>query len=497
MKVAIVTSEAVPFSKTGGLADVAGTLFKEYTNMGIDALLFVPLYKKTKEQFADDIQYTGIEIDIHIGKAFRKCRVFTLDSVSVYRRIGVSERKSHTDTPTRRHPGTIFFIGNDEFFDRDDLYGTPYGDYPDNDQRFIFFCRGVLEVCKRLDIRPDIMHCNDWQTGLIPIYLKTVYRHSPVFAGTKSVITIHNLGYQGIFPAQTMEITGLGWELFNMEGVEFYGDINFLKAGIVGADFITTVSKTYAKEILTPESGFGLDGILRKRTANLVGILNGIDYKEWNPADDKFLPYVYNKLKLSGKLQCKAELMKKCSFRGDIDTPLLSFIGRIASQKGIDILTDAIPQMIASEVNIVIIGRGEAHYLTLLASMKNRFPDAFFLHSEFDEAVAHLAYAGADIFLMPSLYEPCGLGQMIAMRYGTIPVARKTGGLSDTIEDRLSGFLFDEYSAGAFMEGIHRALSRYADKKLWQRMVKNTMNKDFSWRKSAAMYLDLYSGKKI
>lgn len=487
MKVAIVTSEAVPFSKTGGLADVAGTLFKEYLNMGIDALLFVPLYKKTKEQFADAIQYAGIEIDIHIGKAFRKCRVWSLG-------LRVQRQNSKPQTPNSPN---VFFIGNDEFFDREELYGTPHGDYPDNDQRFIFFCNGVLEVCKKLAVSPDIVHCHDWQTGLIPLYLKTVYKDFSVFAKTKSVITIHNLGYQGIFPQQSMEITGLGWELFNMEGVEFYGDINFLKAGIVGADFITTVSKTYAKEILTPESGFGLDGILRKRTADLVGITNGIDYTEWNPDADKFLPYTYDKLRLSGKLQCKAELMKKCSFRGNIDTPLLCFIGRIASQKGIDILADAVPQIIASGANIVIIGRGEAHYLTLLASMRDRFPDALFLHSEFDEAIAHLAYAGADIFLMPSLYEPCGLGQMIAMRYGTIPVARKTGGLSDTIEDNVSGFLFDEYSAGAFIGGIHRALNGYADKKLWHRMVKNAMNKDFSWRKSAAMYLDLYVGKKI
>ncbi|MBI5212857.1 MAG: glycogen synthase [Nitrospirae bacterium] len=497
MKVAIVTSEAVPFSKTGGLADVAGTLFKEYTDMGIDVLLFVPLYRKTKEQFANAIQYAGIEIDIPLGKAIRKCRVFTLKRESVKRRIGETETFKLADSPIHQFTHSVFFIGNDEFFDREELYSTPHGDYPDNDQRFTFFCKSVLEVCKKLDISPDIMHCHDWQTGLIPLYLKTVYKDYSVFTKTKSVITIHNLGYQGIFPQQTMERTGLGWELFNMDGVEFYGNINFLKAGIVGADIITTVSRTYAKEILTPEYGFGLDGILRKRTANLVGILNGIDYKEWNPADDKFLPYGYNKFRLSGKLRCKAELMKKCSFRGDSDTPLLCFIGRIASQKGIDILTDAVPQIIASGANIVIIGRGEEHYLTLLASMRNRFPDALFLHSEFDEAFAHLAYAGADIFMMPSLYEPCGLGQMIAMRYGTIPVARKTGGLSDTIEDRLSGFLFDEYSAGAFRAGIYKALNGYADKKLWHRMVKNAMDKDFSWRKSAAMYLDLYSGRKI
>ncbi len=479
MKIAIVTSEAVPFSKTGGLADVAGTLFKEYLNMGMDAFLFVPLYKKTWEQFKDDIQDTGIVIDVPLGKAVRKCRVFSMEPPTLH----------HSITPSHR----IFFIGNEEYFGRDDLYGTAYGDYPDNDQRFTFFCKSVLELCKKLKIDMDVIHCNDWQTGLIPLYLKTVYKDA--FIRTKSVITIHNLGYQGIFPPQTMEIAGLGWDLFNMDGVEFYGNMNFLKAGIVGADIITTVSKTYAREILTPESGFGLDGILRKRADCIYGILNGIDYDEWNPSTDKFLPYTYNERRLSGKMKCKSELMKRCSLEGDSNTPLLSFIGRLSSQKGIDILAEAIPEAIAKGANIVILGKGEDYYQALLGSMRDLFSGRLFFYSGFEESIAHLTYAGSDIFLMSSKYEPCGLGQMIAMRYGTIPLGRRTGGLADTIDDGETGFLFDEYSSRELMSGIDRALISYKDKKMWQRMIKSAMSRDFSWGKSAREYLEIYAAK--
>ncbi|MDI6728920.1 MAG: glycogen/starch synthase [Thermodesulfovibrionales bacterium] len=490
MKVAIVTSEAVPFSKTGGLADVTGTLFKEYLHMGIEAFLFMPLYKRTAEQFGEEIQDTGIAIDIPIGKASRQCKVFTLKSQGKGRQN--TDKKNLASDFWLLTSERVFFIGNEEYFGRDELYGTPRGDYPDNDQRFAFFCKSVLELCKKLKIDMDVIHCNDWQTGLIPIYLKTLYSSADVFRKTISVITIHNLGYQGIFPPQTMEITGLGWEFFQMEGVEFYGNVNFLKAGIVGADIITTVSRTYAKEILTPESGFGLDGILRKRADRIYGILNGIDYNEWNPSADKFLPYSYNRSRLSGKTKCKAELMKLCSLEGDTDAPLMSFVGRLSSQKGIDIFADAIPEIITKGANIVILGKGEEYYHTLLNSVRERFYRRLFFYSGFDEAIAHLTYAGSDIFLMPSRYEPCGLGQMIAMRYGTIPIGRNTGGLADTIEDGETGFLFNDYSSRGLMSGIGRALACYADRELWQRMTKSAMGKDFSWERSARLYLELY-----
>lgn len=486
MKVAIVTSEAIPYSKTGGLADVAGTLFKEYIKMGLETYLFIPLYMTTKKQFAKEIHDTGVEIDVLIGKEIKKGRVFRSQNV--------------------------FFVGNDEYFDRDELYGTAAGDYPDNDRRFTFFCKMVLEICKRLNIDIDIMHCNDWQTGLIPLFLKTLYKDSQIFNKTHSLITIHNLGYQGIFPQQTMEITGLGPELFNPDGIEFYGNVNFLKAAIISADAITTVSKTYAKEILTPEYGFGMEGVLKNRADKIYGVLNGIDYNEWNPSSDNLLPRNYSsnysslgsKSDLAGKTTCKKSLIQKCSFKGNTDTPLLCFIGRLSHQKGMDILVDALPGLIkpvpneyeGNEINIIIIGKGDEHYHRALDLAKKRFSKNIFYYPLFDEAFAHLAYAGSDIFLMPSRYEPCGLGQMIAMRYGTIPVARKTGGIADTIEDGKTGFLFEDHSAHSLSTAINRALKSYSDKKIWSKIIGNAMGMDFSWERSAKMYIEIYSRLK-
>jgi len=352
MKIAIVTSEAIPYSKTGGLADVAGTLFREYVKMGTEAYLFVPLYRTTKKQFEKEIYDTGVEIDVYIGNEIKKGKVFRSQNV--------------------------FFVGNDEYFDRDELYGVAAGDYSDNDRRFTFFCKMVLEACSRFNIDIDIMHCNDWQTGLIPLYLKTLYKDKKAFNKTHSLITIHNLGYQGIFPEQAMEITGLGPELFNPEGIEFYGKVNFLKAAIISADAITTVSKTYTKEILTHEYGFGLEGVLASRRDKIYGVLNGIDYNEWDPSSDNILPRNYSNSDLKGKTACKSSLIEKCSFKGDADTPLLCFIGRLSYQKGIDIFIDALPDLIKKEVNVIIIGKGDEHYHRAMYSAKNTFLKIFF-----------------------------------------------------------------------------------------------------------------------
>jgi starch synthase len=467
VKIALVSSEAVPYSKTGGLADVAGTLYKEYSDMGRDVGLFVPLYRKTRHLFQNELEDTGFSMDIPLGAATRKCRVLST--------------------------GTAFFISNREYFDRDELYGTPNGDFPDNDQRFIFFCRAVLEFCRRTDRSPDIFHCNDWQTGLVPLYLKTLYQDDPAFARTSSLLTIHNLGYQGIFPSGTMDISGLDRKLFSPEGVEFYGKMNFLKAGIIGADAITTVSPTYAEEILTPEQGFGLDGILRKRSGNITGIINGIDYAEWDPAHDPLLPGNYSINDLSGKAACKNKLLKQCALNGGPGTPLLCYIGRLSEQKGIDIMAGALNGLLAGGANVVVLGGGDAKYRSMLDSFGIRYKDSFHFHAGFDNPFAHLCYAGADIFLMPSKYEPCGLGQMIAMRYGTIPVAHATGGLSDTIEDGSSGFLFSEYSSSALMTCAERALAACLDGRTLGKMIKRGMRKDFSWKKPLSRYLKIYT----
>jgi starch synthase len=472
MRIAIVASEAIPFSKTGGLADVAGTLFKEYLAMKHDALLFVPLYKSTAEQFSGIIRDSGVEFDVPMGDAVRTCKIFT----------GIMS----APTPN------IYFIGNEDFFFRDELYGMPGGDYPDNDQRFAFFSKSVLEICKRLDLQIDIMHCNDWQTGLIPLYMKTLYRQVPVLKKTASIFTIHNLGYQGLFPPHTLEITGLGASVFNPEGVEFFGKVNFLKAGIIGADQITTVSKTYAEEIRSHEYGFGLEGILTKRSSSISGILNGIDYTEWDPLTDTFLDKKYDRSDLSGKQACKKQLIKKASLKSTAPGPLMCFIGRLSSQKGVDLLADAIPNLLGQGANMVVIGKGDGNYQAMLQTVSKRFRGSFFFYREFDESFAHLAYAGSDVFLMPSRYEPCGLGQMIAMRYGTLPVARKTGGLSDTIEDDKTGFLFGEYGLPAFINAVMRAVKAFEDNKAWRKMMTNAMKKDFSWKKSAQAYILVY-----
>jgi len=493
MRIALISSEAVPYSKTGGLADVAGTLFREYNRMGIEASLFVPLYKVTSEHFRGSLVDTGTEIDIPVGKIAKKCRVFT------------AGQKRSAD----QRNGTVYFVCNDEYFDRDEMYCDATGDYPDNDARFVFFCKSVLEICRKFSLVFDVLHCNDWQTGLIPLYLRTLYWRGPFFKEARTILTIHNLGFQGLFPASAVELIGLGRDIFNPEGIEFYGKVNFLKAGIISADILTTVSPTYAKEILTAEKGFGLDGMLRKRVDSLFGVLNGIDYTEWDPADDDFIPSNYSKTNLSGKADCKKELLSRCGLKGSQETPLLCFVGRLSAQKGIDLITNTMDQLMKNGVDLLVLGKGDSRLEAVLKDYGRRYPGRAYIGIGFDEALAHLAYAGSDIFLMPSVYEPCGLGQMIAMHYGTIPVAYDTGGLADTIVSpgdhvekffcekiygtiKETGFLFGSHSPDFFLGEIRKALCIYCNKDIWRKLMKNAMGRDFSWKKSAAMYLELY-----
>lgn len=480
MKIAIAASEAIPFSKTGGLADVAGTLFREYLKMGYDAYLFIPLYRKTFQNYGADIEEASIELDISLGKDTKRCKVY---------------RYAKDDYPKskKKFKVNIFFIGNEEFFDREELYEEWFGEYPDNAARFAFFCKSILELIQTLGLKFDIIHCHDWQTGIIPLYLRTMFRGSEVFKNTRTVFTIHNIAYQGLFAPDSLGIIGLGYDVFHPEGIEFYGNISYLKAGIVSADIITTVSDSYAKEITTPEFGFSMDGILRKRSDSLYGIVNGIDYKEWDPTTDSHIPSKYSRTRLAGKKENKEELLKRCSLNSDIESPLLCFIGRLSYQKGIGLLIASLDESIIEDASVVIIGKGQIEYHEPLGFLQQRFPNKIFFYNGFDESLAHLAYAGADIFLMPSRYEPCGLGQMIAMRYGTIPVARKTGGLADIIDNGVTGFLFEKFSKEAFSMSIKIAMNTYKFKKLWNEMIKEAMGRDFSWKKSARKYLNLYS----
>ncbi len=480
MKIAIVASEAIPFSKTGGLADVTGTLFREFLKMGLDTYLFLPLYKKTLQEFKANIEESLIELDISLGKYTKRCKIFRYTKSDFFKSKSGAKKN-------------IFFISNEEFFDRNELYGEWFGEYSDNAARFTFFCKSVLDLIRELKIKFDIIHCHDWQTGLIPLYLKTTYKDSEILRDTHTVFTIHNIAYQGLFPPDTLDITGLGHEFFHIEGIEFYGNISYLKAGIISADIITTVSDSYAKEITTQEFGFSMDGILRKRADSLYGIVNGIDYKEWDPARDPYIPSRYSRTDIACKRENKEELLKRCSLGIDINSPLLCFIGRLSYQKGIDLLIAALDDSIMNIAGVIIIGKGQIEYHEPLSFLQQRFANKIFFYNGFDESLAHLSYAGSDIFLMPSRYEPCGLGQMIAMRYGTIPVARKTGGLSDLIEDGVTGFLFEDFSKEAFSISIKIALNTYKFKKLWLEMIKEAMGRDFSWNKSAKKYLSLYS----
>ena len=471
MKILIATSEAVPYAKTGGLADVAGALVKEYRGMNKEAYIILPLYRSIKKRAAS-LQYSGLTIKVPVGERTIEARLFH-DKSSAY------------------------FLECDEFFDREELYGTPRGDYADNASRFIFFSRGVLEACKRLSFQPDVIHCNDWQTGLIPLYLKTLYKLDPFFRETASLLTIHNLGYQGLFPATEMPLTGLGREIFNPEGIEFYGKMNFLKAGIISADVLTTVSNTYAKEVLQKEFAFGLEGVLKMRENDLFGVINGIDYDEWDPSRDMLIPEKFSSNDLRGRAGCKNRLIKEVLL-DKVDRPLIGLVGRLSTQKGLDLVLQSLEELVSLGINLIFLGKGDESFQTAFSDAARKYKGRVSVTIGFDDSLAHKIYAGSDFFLIPSKYEPCGLGQLISMRYGSIPIGSKTGGIADTIEDynplasKGTGFLFFDFTPSAMLDAIKRALCLYTDNSKMNKVVRAAMKMDFSWKKSAGRYIQLY-----
>ncbi|MDH4231303.1 MAG: glycogen synthase, partial [Nitrospirota bacterium] len=396
MKILIASPEAVPYAKTGGLADVAGALVKELRRKNEKAFLVLPLYAAIKSRHK--LHATGKTIVVKIGTVQYKGRIFA---------------------STKEDQPDAYFIECDELYGRPELYGTSAGDYADNAIRFIFFSRAVPELCLAMRIKPDIIHCNDWQTALIPLYLKTLYRDSSLFDGTSTVFTVHNMGYQGVFEASTLFYAGLGREYFIPERLEFYGKLNVMKAGLLYADLINTVSETYAQEIQQAEYGFGLDGVLRKRAGDLYGIINGIDAEDWAPERDALIPSKYAADDLSGKVRCRKELSRKAAFAIE-KHPIAAIISRLSSQKGVDLFLSSIDVLVAMGMNLVVLGKGEVAYEMLLKKAAERHKGKFFLNIGFEESLAHLIYAGADFFLMPSQYEPCGLGQLIAMKYGAV-----------------------------------------------------------------------------
>jgi starch synthase len=392
----------------------------------------------------------------------------------------------------------VYYVENPDFFDREGLYGNDDGDFTDNGLRFGFFCRSVLEFLPLIDFRPDVLHLNDWQTGLIPVLLRTELRDDPFYAGTGALMTIHNLGYQGIFPLRVLSDLGLDPGLASVEGLEFYGKVSLLKGGVIFADTVNTVSETYCKEIQTPESGIGFDGILRRRRDALIGIVNGLDMKQWTPAEDRTLAAPFSASDPGGKVRNKAALQQELGLERRSEVPIVAMVTRLDTQKGLDVVEDAWEELMQRDLQFVLLGSGERVHMERFAKLRGRYPGKVSITLNFDEDLSRRIYAGSDIFLMPSHYEPCGLGQLIALRYGSLPVVRRTGGLADTVFDpeenpkRGNGFVFDDPSAGDLLTALDRALRLYADRPAWLKLMRQAMTSDNSWTHSAERYITCY-----
>jgi starch synthase len=475
MRVLFASSEVAPFAKTGGLADVAGALPKALQSLGHDIRLVLPKYRVV------DAAKFGLrkilpKLVVPIAGTVETCAVWEGRNGSV---------------PT-------YFIEQDDYYDRDGLYQSGGRDHPDNAERFAFFSRVVLEMTRALDFFPAVYHCNDWQTALVPTYLRTTYRIDPEVAGAGVLFTVHNLGYHGLFKPAAMAVANLGSDLFTPFGVEFYGKVNFLKAGLVFSDRINTVSRRYSQEIQTEEFGHGLDGVLRARAKDVRGILNGIDYDEWHPSRDQFIAARFSRDDLHGKAACKVDLQRIFGLPERADVPLLAVISRLAEQKGIDLIAESLDAILDLDTQFVLLGTGEPALHEAFEAAKARHPSRVGLKLGFDVALSHKIEAGADMFLMPSRYEPCGLNQMYSLVYGTIPIVRATGGLDDTIRPFESesgtgnGFKFAEASAEALLLSVRRAVALYRRREPWRRLIENAMACDFSWSRSAKEYESLY-----
>lgn len=462
----MVASEAAPFVKTGGLADVMGALPPALAERGEQVAVVLPRYAQAEVE-------TG------------RC---VLENFPVWAGTARYEVRVH-EVP---HRGVRYFLVECEsLFGRRGIYFDESGDFPDNHVRFAVLNKAALAVARWV-FRPEILHCHDWQGSLASIYLKSVFAADPVFLGVKTVLTIHNLGYQGIFPAQALPEMGLDASVFHVNGVEFYGKVNLLKGGILYSDALTTVSRAYAREIQTPEYGCGLEGVLAARSGVLTGILNGADYSVWNPETDPHLPAHYSAERLEGKAACKRALLAELGLpEENMNRPLIGMVSRLVSQKGFDLVQEAAGDLLGCDVCLAVLGTGESRYEQFFRDLAAARPDRVAAKIAYDNPLAHRIEAGADIFLMPSRYEPCGLNQIYSLRYGTVPVVRATGGLDDTVDEE-TGFKFREYSAKAMMEAVGEALAAYRDPLRWQALQRAGMARDYSWGASAAEYSALY-----
>jgi starch synthase len=478
MRVLFISPEAVPFAKTGGLADVAGSLPAALKRLGMEVHLVLPFYRVVRES---NLEYRLLLKDLTV----------TLGDGELVARVWGSVNDAEVP---------VYLIEREDMYDRPNIYGNSLGDYYDNFERYTFFSRAALSTAEVLSIKPDLIHCHDWQTGLVPALLKGPLRNSATLGAAPTVFTIHNLGYQGLFPADKMVLAGLSREeFFRSEGLEYYGKISLLKAGIVYSDAVTTVSPSYAREIQTPEYGMGMEGVLQYRRASLHGILNGVDYQRWDPARDPHISASYSLGRMAGKQACKESLIREMNLNSLLaKRPLLGMISRLDTQKGVDLLVKVLDDMLALNVGLVVLGSGDEQIQRSIQEAADRHPGQVKLTTGFDEPLAHRIMAGADILLIPSRYEPCGLTQMYALKYGTVPVVRATGGLEDTItvfnpqEGEGNGFKFGAYESGAFLAAVQKAVKTFQDSRSWNRLMANGMKEDFSWEQSAQRYRALY-----
>jgi len=473
-KVLMPAPEIAPLAKTGGLGDVTASLPPELARLGAEVRLVMPLYPSAAQRGP---QPMGLELEVQVGA------------------------QSHVVTvhQTELNGNRVYLLDHPGYFQREHLYQDSAGDYPDNAQRFILLAKASLMLAQELDYQADIVHCHDWQTALIPAYLATGTLRPPALARARSVLTIHNLAYQGNFPRRVFGLTGLPPYLDSVGGMEFWGGVNFLKAGLVTADALTTVSPTYALEITTPQGGFGLEGVLGQRAGALHGILNGADYSVWSPEKDPLLPEPYRAGDMAGKQTCRQALCRALGLDApEPDTAILGFVGRLTEQKGVDLILAAAPRLMLDDVRLCVLGTGDAHLQKGLTALAREHPGRVGVSLAFSEETAHLIQGGGDLLLMPSRFEPCGLNQLYAMSYGAAPVVRATGGLADTVQpfDPLTGqgvgFLFHEPSGPALLHAVREALWTKARPELWAKVVANAMARDFSWRASARSYLELY-----
>lgn len=485
LRIVLAASEAVPFSKTGGLADVSTALAKALHQLGHDVTLIIPDYRALRLSKRDQLPAvtdTGLR--------------FSLSSAGRSVVGGVNWAVL---------PGTdvkVLLVSQPEFYDRPQLYMENGEGYEDNCERFCFFSRAVLEICQQMLLRPDIVHCNDWQTGLIPALLHARYAHRPGFENAASVMTLHNMAYQGRFWQPDMPLTDMPARYFNMYQMEMWGDLNLLKTGVAFSDQITTVSPTYAEEICSPLGGEGLDGLLRFRKGDLAGILNGIDTDVWDPTTDALIPANFSAASVQpGKGQCKAELQRRMSLPEREHVPVIGMVSRMSDQKGFDLLTQCAERLLFHDVQFVFLGTGDPRFEQWLRRLTEQHPSRVATMIGFDESLAHQIEAGSDMFLMPSRFEPCGLNQMYSLRYGTVPIVRRVGGLADSVVDvtpatlkdgTATGFVFDDYETTPLAETVERAIDVYRQSDVWRQIVSNGMACDWSWQKSALKYVETY-----